>query len=124
MVKTFNIKDPILVTIAVLILGLVLGGTYSGFSVKSPSDSGAYCYDSDQGQNVYVKGQISSAKGNAADFCNTQYIVSEYYCTSRIYFASTNLVCPAGYSCVDGACKQPKTNTPITVSYTTSVPRS
>lgn len=64
------------------------------------------CSDSDNGSNIYVKGFILGTDFIFVDSCNnTSGLLTEYFCVNNSY-NSTVLACPAGYSCLNGACNQ------------------
>jgi|GEM_PF-3943757 len=75
-------------------------------SVPSP-----LCTDSDNGQDIYTKGtctdQFSSPSSlpktdSCSEFDNS---LTEYFCKDDMC-RSQKFICPEGYSCIDGACKQ------------------
>lgn len=64
------------------------------------------CIDSDNGQNVYVKGTTYNSNTTRIDACKSTSVVYEYYCqtdSNQIFLAT--LGCPSGYLCNDGACR-------------------
>lgn len=68
------------------------------------------CYDSDGGQNIYIKGYVKNASSEymVYDDCypdGTLTKVNEYYCINNKYTSSLVIVCPSGYLCNDGACR-------------------
>ncbi len=64
------------------------------------------CIDSDNGQNIYIKGTTYNSNTTRIDACQSTSAVNEYYCQtgSNNIFSST-IGCPSGYLCNDGACR-------------------
>ncbi len=112
-------QKVIMYVVGVLVAGLLIGGFVSGQAVrKAPRDGGGggLCSDSDNGQNIFVQGRVSSpSQGSAVDICNSVSNIKEYYCYSKNAWTSANMPCPNGYACSNGAC---------TLSTTTTVPAS
>ena len=67
------------------------------------------CIDSDNGQNIYVKGTTYNSNTTRIDACRStapNSTLNEYYClTGSNGIGSSILGCPSGYSCNDGACR-------------------
>jgi len=74
------------------------------------------CTDTDNGQNVYIKGSATGENIGGVvqtDTCTTHYWVdrpytfgvAEWYCSSATAVAQVPLDCPSGYACDNGACK-------------------
>ncbi|MEM3422189.1 MAG: hypothetical protein QXF35_00265 [Candidatus Bilamarchaeaceae archaeon] len=68
-----------------------------------------YCMDSDNGMEIYVKGQTENASVSYSDYCVDSKSVKEYYCSSNNRVLSETIVCPTNYECLGGRCikKQP-----------------
>lgn len=91
------------------VIGYTLGACAVGNNVS--------CTDSDGGKNIYVKGTVTTANQSFTDTCayctglcqpgqpctGGCGAVQEYDCNGSAVVAST-VVCPAGNTCVDGAC--------------------
>jgi hypothetical protein len=60
------------------------------------------CEDSDEGNDVYVKGTITKGENEYTDYCLDNSVI-EYYCANN-EINSVVSKCPSGYSCSDGAC--------------------
>ena len=89
--------------------------------------SNTSCTDSDGGNNIYIKGTTTGPDaygGNTSriatytDSCDGTSRVLEFYCnttnSNSPYVTATNIPCPTGTTCQDGACK-PATNASITI---------
>lgn len=73
------------------------------------------CYDTDGGQNLFIKGNTSYYNPTAGrwvsfvDYCiannQTGSFIWEYYCNTNNYADSLYTKCPSSYTCNDGACK-------------------
>ena len=66
------------------------------------------CYDSDGGQNIYIKGYVTNSSGKISyDHCYNRTLLGELYCPSLGSFGPSTayINCPNGYLCNDGACK-------------------
>lgn len=67
------------------------------------------CFDSDSGQNIYVKGYVTYINQNFYDECvytnSSSHVVSEYFCNNNGIAQVIQITCPNGYLCGDGACK-------------------
>src|SRR3989344_8783308 len=61
------------------------------------------CSDSDNGQNVYISGITSDSNSFWEDQCSGDKQVVEGYCSTGGVNTAV-LPCPAGYSCLGGAC--------------------
>ncbi len=61
------------------------------------------CTDSDQGQNLLIKGITSKGRDSYSDSCAGTYNVNEYYCLDNVIQHGLS-TCPTGYACLDGAC--------------------
>ena len=73
--------------------------------------SSTSCADSDNGKNIYARGQTSGNDGRtsefvtAVDICVDQNVVKENYCDDAGMYWYAQFRCP--YGCVDGACLPP-----------------
>ncbi len=67
------------------------------------------CVDSDGGQDVFIKGSVTTNTTLYWDFCvasnTTAFTVNEYYCNSFGLPANVRINCPSSYVCNDGACR-------------------
>ncbi|MFH1222156.1 MAG: Kazal-type serine protease inhibitor [Candidatus Micrarchaeota archaeon] len=64
-----------------------------------------YCYDSDNGQDRYEKGQVEKDGGVNNDYCTDSNYVREYYCDNNDV-RYLDLRCENGYTCSDGYCNR------------------
>ena len=88
-------------------------------------DPNAYCNDSDGQFNVFVKGTVTTDKGEFVDYCQDSNTVVEYYCISDPSPRSDNL--PQNCNvlnniCHDGVCVSAASLTPTTQPTTTPIP--
>ncbi len=77
-------------------------------SASDDSESGLTCTDSDGGNKPLVKGFVNATGGSvatAADSCNANGTLQEYFCDASNTIQSAITACDTGSSCVDGACK-------------------
>ena len=71
------------------------------------------CSDSDNGQNLLLKGTTSKGTSSSTDICtsgNYTYSITEYFCQSNS-IQSLTTACPPGYWCITGACSAEPTCT-------------
>ena len=73
------------------------------------------CYDSDGGQNIYIKGYVTYINQNFYDECvytnSSSHVVSEYFCNNNGLAQVIQITCPNGYICGDAACRIPYSST-------------
>jgi len=78
----------------------------------------AYCYDSDGGINLYVKGTCNASNytTKGTDYCNANFTLKEFYCVNNSTCASQQFNCSFG--CTAGAClnatPSPRPNATVT----------
>lgn len=70
-----------------------------------------FCADSDNGDNIYIKGSatVSDGQGNEEtgfDTCLSSSTIREYICESGASIAYEDFECPNGFSCSNGKCVQ------------------
>ena len=82
---------------------------YSTSSSTTTTIYSSQCYDSD-GYNIYIKGRTTWSSYVYEDFCFDSEHIQEYICNGNVA-APVGTVCPAGYSCRDGACVYSPTTT-------------
>lgn len=85
---------------------------------------GAFCSDSDNGNNIYTQGRCLSLRNSGTDTCNSDGTLTEYYCSKskgNPQCLSTTVNCPTGYACQNGACVQTSGGV-ISTTTTTSGP--
>ncbi len=64
------------------------------------------CTDSDHGQDEFTLGVAHGPSGNGTDRCiGKNEKVLEYYCSGG-KLKHKNILCPSGYECSNGACRQ------------------
>lgn len=67
------------------------------------------CYDSDNGQDIYIKGTVTYQGSGYTDYCYSVnlsgQLVGEYFCNSNGIAQVALISCPSGYFCTDGACR-------------------
>jgi hypothetical protein len=68
----------------------------------------AGCYDTDNGIDYTMAGAVHKDGEKYSDTCILVELVKEYYCQNGVV-SSTNIVCPSGYQCTNGACIEEKT---------------
>ncbi len=61
------------------------------------------CTDSDEGQDLFVRGTTASYSQVQYDTCDDGISVDEYYCENGVLKQRTR-ICPAGYQCSEGRC--------------------
>lgn len=91
---------------------------YGACVVKPPTPLPLSCYDSDGGQNTSVKGNVTNDTGTYNDYCKNANTVSEYWCDSSNNTWASDIGCPTGFSCGDGACVKNTTNVTNTTNTT------
>ena len=93
----------------VLILLLLVASIFAqaaipqGTTSPIPSMNTASCADSDNGLNPDIAGYVTAGNATYNDTCVSQGVVREYYCANNAV-GSSDLNCPIGKSCVQGAC--------------------
>ncbi len=97
-------EEKIGITILTIVfLALVI----SLFFLVEPGYTGkavGQCNDNDNGQDVYISGVTSDSNSFWEDQCSGDKQVVEGYCSSGGVNTAV-LPCPAGYSCIAGACR-------------------
>lgn len=84
------------------------GGSTTSFTYSCPCADGACtsaptmpCTDTDGGDVPSVRGTMSNNAGwSRSDFCESESILYEYYCSDSVYTSGKQRKC----HCVDGAC--------------------
>gem|GEM_PF-659038 len=71
----------------------------------SPAPQSGDCADGDGGKDIFLAASTLGPDGNYQDdYCKDSSIVVEYYCDSAGEVAYSELPCPSGYLCLQGAC--------------------
>lgn len=81
------------------------------------------CTDSDDGDDIYQKGIVTTRSSTYTDSCDTTTRVKEYYCVWDVlggHMQQKTSICAEG--CIDGACVVPTTTPPVTTVPETCTP--
>jgi hypothetical protein len=95
--------------------GVVSTPTFTPTATPTPTP---FCDDTDGGNNIFIKGSVTTNDGTYTDYCQDVNTVVEYSCAGSAppYSVAEGVAdCTAsGYLCEDGACTDPinLTNTP------------
>ena len=105
-------KSVIIITV-VLAAGLFLGAMSGQATKKIVGGGGSSptnCFDSDNGNNIYIAGYVDYNGTTKYDYCSSSSWIFEYYCINNRGSGQSSL-CPTGYFCSQGACRVGTTTT-------------
>ncbi|MBU0591208.1 MAG: hypothetical protein ABIJ10_01430 [Candidatus Micrarchaeota archaeon] len=77
----------------------------AGVNVAYNGECNVACSDSDFGKDALVKGTLTTSSGQLSDSCSGTDSVIEFYCTGSSA-TSEVIPCPSGYGCSGGQCIQ------------------
>ncbi len=114
-------QKTVIIIIVVLAAGLFLGAM-SGQATRKivivgGGGSSSNCFDSDNGNNIYITGYVDYNGTTTYDYCSSTSWIFEYYCINNRRSGQWS-TCPVGYSCSQGACKVGTTTTTTTSTTT------
>lgn len=115
-------QKTVIIIIVVLAVGLFLGAM-SGQATRKiigGGDSSSNCFDSDNGNNIYVTGYVDYNNTITYDYCSSTSWIFEYYCINNRRSGQWS-TCPTGYFCNQGACRAGTTTTSSTTTGLTSI---
>ncbi|MBI2543324.1 MAG: hypothetical protein HYW24_04000 [Candidatus Aenigmarchaeota archaeon] len=101
----------VIVVIALAIVGVSKSVERIGQTIEKGDSSsdfipavavGINCTDSDNGQDISVRGTCKSSTGSFEDTCVSSDALGEYYCQGGCKVVQKT--CPSGYTCGNGAC--------------------
>jgi hypothetical protein len=107
--KTFIATFGLLVIALTLVL--VTGRAPTNSLGGAATSAGTSCFDTDDGQNLAVRGTVSGFQSghtySLSDKCVSSSSLTEYYC-QKDASQSISSLCPAGTVCSSGACVTPR----------------
>lgn len=95
-------KKFILLILILLTIGMIFAQVPQGTSSSIPGQTPT-CVDTDSSMNPDSYGSVTIDQGVFNDSCINQGTVREYYCANG-QIGNTQISCPVGKSCVQGAC--------------------
>lgn len=86
------------VTLAIIFSLLIL------FLVAISASEQSFCYETDNGSNYFLKGDVNSSNGTVTDYCQGEFLI-EYSCVNYTYVQKETVNCSRyNATCQEGIC--------------------